>query len=588
MAKKLSWALAGMVLLAATAMAAANPWGSLKKIYFFEANGNLDEVRRNLERLDAQALPPEEKNGLMKNLSELGDRYLAKKNYALAEAFYRQALKISPAEAWPVYNQLERIARRRGRLFWNLAAVGRQFSLVAGSFSGAYILLDGLASVLLFSGLLLFFLVVLALGIRYSKLAAHDFILEAHSFFSIPKLLLFLLLLLWPLVFTAGWGFYPFLLSGLLWSYANHDERVNVRRILNLLLVLAFVYSLGQYLEKSLRSPGFQNVRRVFSGHLFPEETWSRFDNEMKVMQAYAYYHSGQSETTLDILQATGAAYASPLKYNLLGSLHFEKGNILQSIQYFRQSLSLDDRNPVTLKNFTVALLRNNDPQLFVFYGRNYPHINDYKDKVSVLQKEKLPERILWRRLLNFSWHRFHWLHFLEIVLLGFLRLPLLLAVLLAWAYQKLLKKFFPALGQSVFCSKCGKIIRKTPLEQTPSHALCEDCYQLFLIKDPIFLEAKILKEQEINRQFRLKNILLLTMTLIVPGFLLNFREKSKAFTPLFLLFFIAFALYCSTALNFKGAFGAVPMFLHLSGIAAVLIYVVVNAYSLKGYPDGF
>ena len=37
-----------------------------------------------------------------------------------------------------------------------------------------------------------------------------------------------------------------------------------------------------------------------------------------------------------------------------------------------------------------------------------------------------------------------------------------------------------------------------------------------------------------------------------------------------------------------KGAFGAVPMFLHLSGIAAVLIYVAVNAYSLKGYPDGF
>ena len=39
MVKKLSWALAGMVLLASMAMAAASPWGGLKKIYFYEANG---------------------------------------------------------------------------------------------------------------------------------------------------------------------------------------------------------------------------------------------------------------------------------------------------------------------------------------------------------------------------------------------------------------------------------------------------------------------------------------------------------------------------------------------------------------------
>ena len=39
-------------------------------------------------------------------------------------------------------------------------------------------------------------------------------------------------------------------------------------------------------------------------------------------------------------------------------------------------------------------------------------------------------------------------------------------------------------------------------IEQAKSHALCDGCYQLFLIKDPIFLEAKILKEKEISRQF--------------------------------------------------------------------------------------
>ncbi len=587
MAKKAAWTIAGMALLGSLAMAAASPWGSLKKIHFYEASGNLDEVRRQLERLDAQPLPPEEKCALLKRLAELGDRHFAKKNDSLAEAFYRKALSISPADAWPVYNQLERVARRRGRLVWNFAYVGRQFGLVARSFSGAYILLDGLFNVLLFSGLLLFFLVVLALGIRYFKLAAHDFILEAHSQFSIPKLLLLLLLLLWPLAITGGWGLYPFLLCGLLWSYCNHDERVNVKRILVLMLVLAFVHSLGQYLEKSLRSSGFQTVRKIYSGHLFPESTWIGFDNEVKVMQAYAYYHHGEPDAALDILQDTGVAYGSPLKYNLLGNLYFEKGNITQSIQYYRQSLSLDDANPVTLKNFTVALLRNNDPELFLFYAKNYPSINQYRDKISSLQKERLPERILWRRLLNFSWRRFHVWHFLEVVLLSFLRLPVLLAVLIFLVYTTLLKRFFPGRGQSVFCSKCSKIIRKMPLEQAPSHALCEDCYQLFLIKEAIFLEAKILKEKEIGRQLRLKNSLLLAASLLLPGFLLNFHEKGKAFTPLFLIFSIVFGLYGFNALNFKGTFGAVPMFLNLMGIAAVLIFLAINAYSFKGNTDG-
>jgi hypothetical protein len=305
-------------------------------------------------------------------------------------------------------------------------------------------------------------------------------------------------------------------------------------------------------------------------------------------MQAYAYFHSGQPDAALDILQATGTAYASALKYHLLGSLSLEKGNLPQSIQYYRQSLSLDDRDPVTLKNFTVALLRHNDPELFVFYAKNYPRLNQLKDTVSVLQKERLPERILWRRLLNFSWQDFHFWHFLEVVLLGFLRLPVLLAVLIAWVYMTLLKRFFPTLGQSIFCNKCGKIIRKAPIEQAPSHALCEDCYQLFLIKDPIFLEAKLLKEKEINRQFRLRNALLLALTLVVPGFLLNVSEKSRVFTPLFLLVCVPAALVLANTLNFKGAYGAVPMFLNLLGIAAVAVYVAVNAYSLKVYADGF
>ena len=46
MAKKILVTLSGLALLASLSPAASNPWGNLKKIYFYEASGNLDEVTR--------------------------------------------------------------------------------------------------------------------------------------------------------------------------------------------------------------------------------------------------------------------------------------------------------------------------------------------------------------------------------------------------------------------------------------------------------------------------------------------------------------------------------------------------------------
>lgn len=586
MAKKILLTLIGLALLASLSPAATNPWGDLKKIYFYDSSGDLAEVRKNLDKLDAQTLPPAEKIELMKKLAELGDRYLQKGDDQLAETFYYKVLNISPQDAWPLYNKLEQISRRRGNFLWNLKYIGRQFGLLTRDFNSSFMLLNGFFNILFFSGLLLFYVVTAVMCIKYFKLAAHDFILNGNSRFRIGRLMLMLLLLLWPLALTGGWGFYPFLFCGFLWFYFNHDDRSNIKRILGILLVLAFLHSLGQYLEKSLQTPGFQTIQKIYAGQLFPESTSSRFDNEMKVMQAYAYYHRNRTDEALDILQATGSNYNSTLKFNLLGNIYYEKGNLPQSIQYYRQSLSLDSQNQGTLKNFTMALLKNNDPELFLFYSKSYPQIQDIKDKVAALQKTKLPEKILWKRLLNYSWQNFHVWNFLELVAIEFIEFPILLAILIMAAYASLMKRFFPALGQSTFCSKCARIIKKMSIEQ--AHALCDGCYQLFLIKDPIFLEAKILKEKEIGRQFRLKNFLLLFTSLFIPGFILNFKDKGKIFMFLFLLFFNVFGFFLFTALNFKNIFGTIPMFLNLIGIAAAILYLAVNVYSMKGNHDGF
>lgn len=585
MAKKSILFLSGLLLLSFS-WATANPWSSLKKINLYDFSGDIASVRENLAQLDAQGLAPAEKIELMQKLNELGDRYLQKKNPAMAEAFYQKILLISPRDAWPIYNKLEQISKSKSGPFWNFKNVWRQFRLVCQDFCGTFLLLNTFFSVLFFSSLLLFYLSIAVLFFKYFKLVTHDFILGGNSKFQNKKLVLLLVLLLWPLAVLGGWGYYPFLFCGFMWFYFDHDDRLNVKRIVGILLAMTLLGSINNYLEKSLQSAGFQTIKNIYAGQLFPETRYNSFDNEMKVMQAYAYYNRHQTDTALDILQATGNNYNSTLKLNLMGNIYFEKGNFPQSIQFYRQSLSVDDQNKVTLQNFALALLKNNDPDLFKFYLKNYPKILGYKDKVKALQTIPLPESILWKRLLNFSWQDFHFWNFLGNIAVEFFKFPILLACLLMLVYVSLLKKLSPLLGQSTFCNKCAKIIKKKSIEQ--AHPLCDDCYQLFLIKDPIFLEAKIIKEKEISRKFKLRYSLHLIISLIIPGFCLNFRDKNNVFTVTSLVFFNVFGFYLFSALTFKDFFGTIPMFINFIGILAVILYLAINVYSLRGDDHGF
>jgi tetratricopeptide (TPR) repeat protein len=441
-------------------------------------------------------------------------------------------------------------------------------------------------NVLFFSSLLLFFLTIIVLFLKYFKLVTHDFILSGSSIFQVRRLVFLLLLLLWPLAFLGGWGYYPFLFCGFMWVYFDPAERRNIRRIMIVILATTLGGSVGNYLEKSLQSQAFQTIRNIYSGHLYPESVYARLDNETKVMQAHAYYVQHQPEPALDILLSTGNNYQSILKWNLLGNIYLQKGNVAQSIQFYRQSLSMDNQNQVTLKNFTLALQKNDDPDSFELYQQSYPDIQKYRGRVAVAQTDRLPEKFLWKRLLSFSRKNFNVLSFLSQVAVEFLKFPVLLAWLLMFVYITLLKKLLPDLGQSTFCNKCGKIIKKKSLEH--AHPLCEDCYQLFLIKDPIFLEAKIIKERELHRKSRFNYSMNLIVSLFIPGFSLNFKNQGGLFTIAFLVFFNCFGFYLFSALAFKGFIGTIPMFVNLIGMAAVVLYLAINFFSLRGGDHGF
>ncbi len=564
-----------------------NPWGHLKKIYFYDAIADTGEVRRNLADMDFTLVTRTEKADLVRKLFQLGDHYFADRKFDLAGDVYQKILAVSP-DSWTVYNRLEKI-KQSGGVLPGFGSAWKQFLALSRNFQSSFLMVNSFLNVLFFTWLLIFFLFMIFLFWKYFLLAVNDFLINRAFQFSLKKLVWISLLLIWPAVFLGGWSIYPFLIAGFLWVYLTVYEKNCAKTVIFVLFLFSFLHAFNQYLEKSAASAPFQIIQKVFAGDPIDEKLVRRFDDEMKVMQAFFYYEHNQSGAALDLLNSVHPNYQSALKFNLLGNIHFEEGNLRQSIQAYRESLSLNRRDEMTLRNFLVTLLKYDDPKLLDTYRSTYAGLGDQQKNIQSLQVQrdfKIDDGFLWKRLMNFSEPRFPVVKFLQLLLLDFVRVPVLLWVVLMLSYSVILKKAFPFLGQSAYCSRCAKIIKKSYIDQ--SHILCDDCYQLFLIKDPIFYEAKIIKEKEINRKFRLKYIGFLLASFLIPGFYLNFRQKSQIFIFSTWFFFLTAGFSVLASFLFRTYCGTAPLFLNFTGMVAFIIYFSINIYAVKGDDNGF
>jgi len=563
---------------------AANPWGDLKKIYIYDSLNDLGRVSEMLDQIQLGLLKRKEKKEVARQFIDLGDHYYHQKKYRLAEKFYRKVLPISPSY-WYVYNKLERINRDRGQLLFNFKNVFQQFSTLLRDFTAAFFLLNNLLNVLFFSCLLVLFVQAVLLFIKYFRLAGNDLLKDANNIFSLKRVLILAVLLFWPVLLFAGWMIYPFLIFGFLWVYMGSDERRSTVVIMVAVAVVSVLYSFNHMLEKNFRTQDFKIVKQVFDGRLFNRTVYESFDNELKVLQALSYYENDSLKTAEDILNATGENYKSTLKCDILGNINYRFDNIPESIRYYRQSLSLNDKNPIALNNFTMALIKNDNTEIFESWAKRYPEISEHKKRKLVLRDVEIPQRFLWRRLLSLPASSLNFWELVKGVLASLFAMPVLYGILLFLTYIILVLKVFDNVGQSTFCSKCSKIIKETTVHK--SYKLCNDCYQLFLIKDVIFLEAKILKEKELAKRTRKRSLILWILSVVVPGLKLSFMDKNRSFILVTGLFFFTLGYYVFGSITLRMGFGTSPIFLNFIGLLAVLIYLVSNIMSLWGEEDG-
>ena len=570
-----------------------DPWGNLKKISFYDSIQDDRKVTEHLKLIDFEGLKRTDQEEIASQLIRFGDYYLEKGKYQQAEAFYRKVLKMSPQEGayWTVYNKLEKIQRANGHVFISFKNLFSQLFLVLKNFNASFLLLNHFLNLLFFSGLFTFFIFSIILFIKYFKLTGNDLLIGQDGGISTKKMIVVIVVLLWPAVLLSGWMIYPFLVVGFLWFYLNENEKKAVKYMMAAIVVFSALYGLNMVLEKNLQTDSFKRAQKVYAGELFDKEIYDTFDDELKVAQAFSYYedwkwYPSHLDTALDILNSTADTFKSTQKYDLIGNIHYRRGEIDQGIKYYSESLQLDDDNKVALNNFTLALLKDNQPEVFKSYAQRYPQIETLRAKAVDIKDIKLNPGVLWKRLFSPPKGKFNPVSFFTGVAGELFKLPVVYYILLFMVYVMGLRKIAPALGESTYCSKCAKIIKEASIHK--SYKLCDECYQLFSIKDVIFLEAKILKEKELKKTFKSRYIFSLIFSAFIPGLNFNNRGNNRLFLLLSVIFYFLLGFAVVGVINFYRSFSYAPLFLNLIGMAAFGFFLLVNIFSVLGEEDGF
>jgi tetratricopeptide (TPR) repeat protein len=560
-----------------------NTWGNLKKIHLYDSIKNYDKVLENLQLINLDGMNKEETEKVAFELINFGDYYFSEGKHELSKSFYKKVLEISP-EFWYVYNKLGKINNKKGNVVFNLEYGFKQSLMILKDFDSSFLILNTFFNVLFFSSIFVFFIFSFILFSRYFQLAGNDLFINKKGMLSIKRVFFVLIILFWPIFIFSGWMVYPFLIIGFLWIYLDAYERKTTFFIFIFILILTFLFSFNHVLENNFKQKSFDIIRNVYKGSLFEKKVYDKFDDELKVIQALSYYKNSQYKTALSILNSTKKSYKSKYKYNLLGNLYFKLGRISDSVESYRKSLIIWGDDKSVINNFTLALLRNNESnriKTFNSFARLYPKINELKMEELYLKDIKITQKVLWKRVFNGSRKKFEPLSFIKNLFIEFLKSPFIYCMIIFIIYILFTKKIFVSLGQSINCIKCSKII-KNDLGYKFSK-MCDECHQLFLIKDIVFLEAKIIKEKELNKKYRRKYLFNLLLSTIIPGLNLNFKERSKVFFIFAACFYFLLGFYIFNRIIFEKVYLTSPIFVHFIGFIALIFYLSINLYSLKG-----
>lgn len=556
----------------------------IEKIIYIFNSGDYENTVDLIKNFDFENVYGKNKKLILIKLKLIGDTFTKRKKFKYAKSVY-DAIKDNSNDYWQLGNSLQKYNKLKDGGGYSLRIILSQLTQISKNFDAKFLTINTLFGSIFFAGILLFFASTVFIFIKKFKLAAYDIFIDANGDLNKTKVIMVFLTLFWPILILSGWSVYPFLFAGFCWIYMSVSEKRLVIIQISLVIIVSFVFSFRNFIDNSFLSRDFKIAKIISLGKLYEKNEYSRFDNDLKVLQAFAYFKNGDVERSLDILLSTGENYINILKFNLMGDIYFRSNNFKRSIKYLKSALEINEKNKTALYNFAMVLSSQNNIKVYESYAKRYPVLIKLKEKIGEIKDPVIGSDYLWNRLLKRSGNNGGFLKIFAATFNEFIKLPILYFSIVFFIYIFLIIKLFPNAGNNKYCKKCNKIIDKS--EARKSNNYCEQCYQLFQLKDIVFMEAKLSREKDLKKKMILRKGKLFITSLFIPGIILIEKGKDVVFSILSFLYFFCLIFSLSSIYIFKKIYGLYPIYLNLFMILSTILYLSINLYSLKGDDNG-
>ncbi len=562
--------------------------GQVNKIHFYNSAGKYADAVEIVRQVDLSCLQGSKKNKAFDQLVKIGDFYVSNNLFDEAEQVYRKVLENGGDGYWFLYNRLSDIDTQKGSLLFSPGNLFGQMGMVFRNFRTGFFLMNSVVRVFFYALLLGFLFSAIALGYRYFPLMSNDVLIRDNGKIDVRKVLMVIAMLMFPVLIMSGWVIYPFLISGFFWGYLKDGEKATIRIMVIVIMLTGLCYSFTRVLENNACSDSFRLAEKIYAGEIKDFSKIQVSDNELKVLIANRIYENrnveeSSLEKALDILLSTENNYSSVRKYNLMGNIYFFLGKINESLNMYRKALAIEPGSNVVLNNFTMALLSSSEPnkeRVFTSFTRVYPQIEGLKTKVTGIRCYDGNGSFLWKRLMAPESGNINVYGIIMDVFTGFLVSPLFFFILIFVVYVLFAERMFGNFSESTNCSKCGKIVKLYNVHH--SYKMCDECHQLFLIKDVVFLEAKLIKERELQKKDNRQYLMTMLLALLVPG--IGFRKRFFWLFPLsMVLIYFAGGFFFYNYTLFTDSFEAPPVFLNIPAITGLILYAAVNIAAVAG-----
>ncbi len=253
------------------------------------------------------------------------------------------------------------------------------------------------------------------------------------------------------------------------------------------------------------------------------------------------------------------------LKYFYLGNIYYKVGFFSKAKDMYFKALQVAPNDPYLNFNISVLLFRINQPDLAQKYALIAQKAGIKREGDILTKKDPLKINIF--PYVEFKFSKRVFFH------------PIFLGLLIFFVLLLLLKIAFRSIGTSVRCASCGKPTKKN--RNSVNDRYCEECFNLFIIREPFLSETRKIKYKEIEENNLKMTKKIVILSILFPGIDLIYRELSylyfilSFFTFFFLILFFTLngdliVLKASKILSFN------TIFLWL----ALLFYLIINIIS--------